>query len=200
MPTSVSVRICPDLFFVASEGLNLFVLSFLSPVCPTVSRFRSSSSSLLVCLHKSCTDIFCRFSTAFEAHPFTVASIPSSDKKTNSDVVFLIGAKDGFTGRLSRMCKSHGGRFEIPAYLDGPYGNIKSLDSYSSVVLIAGESSAAFPFFHKPRAKPTRVFSSLRWNWGHLHSSSRSSARSTGSGGKLSSFNFDLRLVHQKRR
>ncbi|KAL7408979.1 ferric reductase NAD binding domain-containing protein, partial [Mrakia frigida] len=76
-----------------------------------------------------------------EAH---VASIPSSDKKINSDVTFIVGANDGFTGRLSRIAKSHGGRFEVPAYLDGPYGTIASIDSYSSVVLVAGGTGVSY--------------------------------------------------------
>lgn len=77
-------------------------------------------------------------STAFEAHPFTIASIPSADKTAKtSDVELIVRVHDGFTGRLATLAKNSGGRLEIPAYLDGPYGTVESLDSFQHAVLIS---------------------------------------------------------------
>lgn len=71
----------------------------------------------------------------FEAHPFTIASIPEDGKK--SDVVFLIRGRSGFTHLLRRHAsKDHGSR--VPAFLDGPYGCPPDLTTYSTCILVAG--------------------------------------------------------------
>ncbi len=71
----------------------------------------------------------------FEAHPFSIASIPEDGKK--SDVTFLIRGRSGFTQRLRQhAANDHGSR--VPAFLDGPYGCPPDLTRYSTCVLLAG--------------------------------------------------------------
>lgn len=77
-------------------------------------------------------------SLPFEAHPFTIASIPdNSSTNGETDVVFLIRGRNGFTGRLRALAtKDHGSR--VPALLDGPYGIPPDLRRFTTCVLIAG--------------------------------------------------------------
>lgn len=71
----------------------------------------------------------------FEAHPFSISSIPEDGKK--SDVTFLIRGRSGFTQRLRQHASiDHGSR--VPAFLDGPYGCPPDLTRYSTCVLLAG--------------------------------------------------------------
>lgn len=73
----------------------------------------------------------------FEAHPFTIASLPSEDGK-ESDVVFLIRGRSGFTKRLrEHAVKGHESR--VPAFMDGPYGCPPDLRHYSTCILVAGK-------------------------------------------------------------
>ena len=79
-----------------------------------------------------------------EAHPFTIASIPTSldgtDGPSEKEVVFLIRGRRGFTGRL-REHANHHGQSRVAAFVDGPYGGMRrSLDSFDHVVLVAGGS------------------------------------------------------------
>jgi len=84
----------------------------------------------------------------FEAHPFTIASIPeASGENKGCDVVFLIRGRSGFTQRLRDLASNdHGCR--VPAFLDGPYGCPPDLRQFSTCVLIAG-------MFPRPFTKPT---------------------------------------------
>lgn len=96
-------------------------------ICPTVSKF------------------------PFEAHPFTISSIPKADEQTGkSEVSFIISQRDGFTGRLGQMAKAAGGQIEITALLDGPYGYVRGLNSNHSVVLISG----ALVLLPSPKSAP----------------------------------------------
>ncbi|KAF9483940.1 hypothetical protein BDN70DRAFT_903886 [Pholiota conissans] len=77
----------------------------------------------------------------FEAHPFTIASIPESGKQCS--VVFLIRGRSGFTQRLRQHAiKDHGNR--VPAFLDGPYGCPPDLTAYTTCILIAGGSGISY--------------------------------------------------------
>jgi predicted ferric reductase len=81
----------------------------------------------------------------FEAHPFTIASIPAqpridnaSDSKDNA-VVFLIRGRSGMTGRLRRFAtRQNNSTVTIPALVDGPYGCPPDLLTFSTSILIAG--------------------------------------------------------------
>jgi ferric-chelate reductase len=71
----------------------------------------------------------------FEAHPFTIASIPEDGKQC--DAVFLIRGRSGFTRRLRQHATNdHGSR--VPAFVDGPYGCPPDLTTFSTCILIAG--------------------------------------------------------------
>ncbi|KDR83594.1 hypothetical protein GALMADRAFT_219415 [Galerina marginata CBS 339.88] len=83
-------------------------------------------------------------SMPFEAHPFTIASIPESGGDSKEcDVVFLIRGRSGFTRRLrEHAAKDSGSR--VPAFLDGPYGCPPDLRSFTTCVLIAGGSGISY--------------------------------------------------------
>lgn len=74
-----------------------------------------------------------------EAHPFTIANIPEPDASNDTDVVFLVRGRGGFTGRL-RNYVAQNGPSTVRALIDGPYGIPPDLREYSTVVLIAGKS------------------------------------------------------------
>nr|VWP00534.1 Pre-mRNA-splicing ATP-dependent RNA helicase PRP28 (EC [Ganoderma boninense] len=85
-----------------------------------------------------------------EAHPFTIASIPeqsSLDESGERDVVFLIRARGGFTGRLSEHATSNG-VCRVPAFIDGPYGCPPDLTRFSTCILIAGGSGVSYTLPH----------------------------------------------------
>ncbi|QRV87582.1 Ferric reductase like transmembrane component [Ceratobasidium sp. AG-Ba] len=81
----------------------------------------------------------------FEAHPFTIAScyVPTTSPKESNkhDLVFIIRARDGFTGRLLEASKA---RTTIPVYVDGPYGEPPSLSHYSTCVFFSGGSGISY--------------------------------------------------------
>ena len=78
-----------------------------------------------------------------EAHPFTIASIPTSldgtDGPEEKDVAFIIRGRNGFTGRLRNFATVNAGAI-VPAFIDGPYGCPPDLNRYSTCILIAGLS------------------------------------------------------------
>jgi len=90
----------------------------------------------------------------FEAHPFTIASIPSTcpmsstdagskedvgggKTKTENELVFLIRARQGFTKCL-RDAADHECRVPLSVYVDGPYGSPPDVNAFETVILIAG--------------------------------------------------------------
>ncbi|KAH9899749.1 ferric reductase NAD binding domain-containing protein [Cubamyces lactineus] len=101
-----------------------------------------------------------------EAHPFTIASIPTSldgtDGPSEKDVVFLIRGRRGFTGRLREHANRHG-QSRVPAFVDGPYGCPPDLSGYSTCVLIAGGSGVSYTLpllldlVHRARAGTSEV-------------------------------------------
>jgi ferric-chelate reductase len=76
-----------------------------------------------------------------EAHPFSISTIPGSlDGSAGAkekDVTFLIRTRTGFTGRM-RAHALKAGKFSVPAFIDGPYGNPPDLSHYSTNILISG--------------------------------------------------------------
>ncbi|KAL8925011.1 MAG: hypothetical protein Q9208_003695 [Pyrenodesmia sp. 3 TL-2023] len=91
----------------------------------------------------------CHTLAPFQAHPFTIASIPS-DKKLE----FLVKAKSGSTKSFLRHAEES---LPLPAssndlrqrhtqsiILEGPYGRIRPLRQFDSVFLIAASSGATF--------------------------------------------------------
>lgn len=91
----------------------------------------------------------CHTLAPFQAHPFTIASIPS-DKRLE----FLVKSKSGSTKSFLRHAEKS---LSLPAssndlrrshlkriILEGPYGRIRPLRQFDSVFLIAGSSGATF--------------------------------------------------------
>ncbi|CDO68687.1 hypothetical protein BN946_scf184652.g14 [Trametes cinnabarina] len=101
-----------------------------------------------------------------EAHPFTIASIPTAldgtDGPAEKDVVFLIRGRRGFTGRL-REHAERSGQTRVPAFVDGPYGCPPDLSKYETCILIAGGSGVSYTLpllldlVHRARAETSDV-------------------------------------------
>lgn len=79
-----------------------------------------------------------------ESHPFSIANIPTEN---SNEAIFLIRIHSGFTKRLRAALESDVFT-KIPLYLEGPYGYPHSLDSYSTVLLIAGGTGVTFTSGH----------------------------------------------------
>ncbi|KAL1304831.1 hypothetical protein AAFC00_003758 [Neodothiora populina] len=92
----------------------------------------------------------CQALAPLQAHPFTIASLP-----VDGQMSFLIQAKGGSTKKLLR----HAGRVELSlpqsnrdiarqsaksVAIEGPYGRIRPLKQFDSVVLLAGSTGASF--------------------------------------------------------
>ncbi|KAF9498476.1 hypothetical protein BDN71DRAFT_1385581 [Pleurotus eryngii] len=79
-----------------------------------------------------------------EAHPFTIASIPTTIEGTSErELVFLIRGQGGFTRRLQQHVTSSSSE-PVPVYIDGPYGNPPNLHVFSTSILIAGGSGVSY--------------------------------------------------------
>ncbi|PLB39019.1 ferric reductase family protein [Aspergillus candidus] len=91
----------------------------------------------------------CHSLVPLQSHPFTIASIPSDGK-----MEFLIRAEKGGTRRFFRYAlKQHGvlGSSALASeeqtrtvFIDGPYGAIRPLRQFDSVVLLAGGMGATY--------------------------------------------------------
>ncbi|WWC70536.1 uncharacterized protein I206_104487 [Kwoniella pini CBS 10737] len=79
-----------------------------------------------------------------ESHPFSIANIPT---ETANEAYFLVRVHTGFTKRL-RTALSSDLNTDIPLYIEGPYGFAHSLDSYSTVLLLAGGTGVTFVCGH----------------------------------------------------
>jgi predicted ferric reductase len=95
-----------------------------------------------------------------ETHPFTIASIPRQAGATGQDaeggavsddglneLVLLIRPGDGFTSSLTKvitMNSSNGQSVVLPVLVDGPYGEAAHLQTFDSVLLIAGGTGVSF--------------------------------------------------------
>lgn len=98
--------------------------------------------------------VFLRFLTlglhGFTAHPFTVCSLPDSDKligEPKSIMTFYVKPRGGFTGRLaSQAAKSGGGSLTVPVLLEGPYGGVhgRPMTEYDRALVVACGSGAGF--------------------------------------------------------
>lgn len=81
-----------------------------------------------------------------QSHPFTISSLPSDNK-----LEFFVKARKGATRRLLE----HAAKLELPSAerqalpavavaIEGPYGRMRSLPQFDSIVLIAGSTGATF--------------------------------------------------------
>ncbi|RHZ49536.1 ferric reductase family protein [Aspergillus thermomutatus] len=91
----------------------------------------------------------CHSIVPLQSHPFTIASIPDDGK-----MEFLVRAQKGSTRRFFHYASKHhhvlGSGEPSPAQrprtmlIDGPYGTIRPLRQFDSVVLLAGGTGANF--------------------------------------------------------
>jgi predicted ferric reductase len=91
----------------------------------------------------------CHSIVPLQCHPFTIASLPDDDK-----LEFFIRAENGGTRRFFRYASKNdkilGDLGSAPAakgrtvFVEGPYGTLRSLRQFDSVVLLAGGMGATF--------------------------------------------------------
>ncbi|KAF2712130.1 hypothetical protein K504DRAFT_371886 [Pleomassaria siparia CBS 279.74] len=90
----------------------------------------------------------CHSLVPLQSHPFTVASIPADGK-----MEFLVKAETGGTKRFFRHAEKARGLPATPATarsstktvaIEGPYGCIRPLRQFDSVILLAGSTGATF--------------------------------------------------------
>lgn len=91
----------------------------------------------------------CHAIAPLQSHPFTIASIPEDNK-----MEFLVRAEKGGTGRFFRYASKQNGilgsadaastKTTRTIFIDGPYGTIRPLRQFDSVVLIAGGMGITF--------------------------------------------------------
>lgn len=89
----------------------------------------------------------------WEAHPFTAATVPlrnphGEDKETG-ELTFIVRVRDGFTKRMkNRVDKERKAlglavdeecKIEVKAAVEGPYGQVRKLDLYDGVLIVAGK-------------------------------------------------------------
>lgn len=101
---------------------------------------------------------------AFTAHPFTICSLPDSDKligEPQSVMTFYVKPRGGFTGRLEAAAVKAGGRVTMPVLLEGAYGGVhgRPLTEYDRALVVACGSGAGFslPFVMEWIAAAARV-------------------------------------------
>lgn len=90
----------------------------------------------------------CHSIVPLQSHPFTVASIPEDGK-----MEFLVKAEKGGTRRFFKHAEKHHGLpvsntsrkpFMKTVAIEGPYGSMRPLEQFDSVVLLAGSTGATF--------------------------------------------------------
>jgi predicted ferric reductase len=86
----------------------------------------------------------CHSVVPLQSHPFTVASIPADGK-----MEFYIKAQKGGTKRLFRHAEKSGNLTGLTAKtrtvaIEGPYGTLRPLRQFDSVVLLAGSTGGTF--------------------------------------------------------
>lgn len=101
---------------------------------------------------------------ALTAHPFTICSLPDSDKligEPKSVMTFYVKPRGGFTGRLEAAAAKAGGKVTVPVLLEGAYGGVhgRPLTEYDRALVVACGSGAGFslPFVMEWIAAAARV-------------------------------------------
>ncbi|EXJ62239.1 hypothetical protein A1O7_02672 [Cladophialophora yegresii CBS 114405] len=84
----------------------------------------------------------------FEAHPFTIASVPSSISGADgpNDVQLYLRVHNGFTKRLQRQCQRQLRPRAFLSFISGPWGNPPSVERFESMVFVAAGNGASFTF------------------------------------------------------
>ncbi|KAJ6124350.1 Riboflavin synthase-like beta-barrel [Penicillium samsonianum] len=90
----------------------------------------------------------CHSVVPLQCHPFTIASIPEDNK-----MKFFIRAENGGTRRFFRYASKSNGLLgdeqvarmsDTTVFIEGPYGSIRPLRQFDSVILLAGGMGATF--------------------------------------------------------
>lgn len=86
--------------------------------------------------------VSCHSLVPFQSHPFTISSIPS-----DGHLEFVVRAHTGGTRKFHRhacQCLPPQSDECRTVFLDGPYGRIRPLEQFDTVVLLAGGTGASF--------------------------------------------------------
>ncbi|TGZ82647.1 hypothetical protein EX30DRAFT_137149 [Ascodesmis nigricans] len=86
--------------------------------------------------------VSCHSLVPFQSHPFTITSLP-----TDGSLEFVVRAQSGGTGRFHlHACDLLPPRTDETqtVFIDGPYGRMRPLEQFDTVVLIAGSTGASF--------------------------------------------------------
>jgi ferric-chelate reductase len=82
-----------------------------------------------------------------EAHPFSIStiagSLDGSDGPAEKEITFLVRTRGGFTQRMRAQAQRQG-KFDVPAYIDGPYGCPPDLSSFDTSILVCGGSGVSY--------------------------------------------------------
>ncbi|KAF2227274.1 putative metalloreductase [Elsinoe ampelina] len=87
----------------------------------------------------------CHALAPFQAHPFTISSIPSDDK-----MEFIVQRRNGATVRYmslhDRRIRQRDPEYKPTKHvaIEGPYGRVRPLEQFDSVVLFTGSTGATF--------------------------------------------------------
>jgi predicted ferric reductase len=88
-----------------------------------------------------------------EAHPFTIASVPSSMSGADgsNEVQLYLRVHNGFTKRLQRQCQRQLTPRTFLSFISGPWGNPPSIERFESMVFVATGNGASFtvPIFQQ---------------------------------------------------
>ncbi|EIW68400.1 hypothetical protein TREMEDRAFT_32173, partial [Tremella mesenterica DSM 1558] len=96
----------------------------------------------------------------WEAHPFTAATLPARPGQGTGkgELTFIVRVRDGFTKRMKdhvdeeRKARGLGPdvqvSVDIPAAVEGPYGESRSLDRYDGVLILTGGSGISYGIAH----------------------------------------------------
>ncbi|PVG01315.1 hypothetical protein CPB86DRAFT_97231 [Serendipita vermifera] len=142
---------------IALFGFGIFARLFMMVVSNVMFRHRAQLSiqggwiraKILTKMHWAPgTHVFVRFAKIrpLESHPFTIYSIPSSNKEEPNEMILIIRPENGFTHVLAKAAEKSDPQDEFLVILDGPYGEVgyNTLRSYENVLLLAAGTGVTF--------------------------------------------------------
>ncbi|VDC02562.1 unnamed protein product [Peniophora sp. CBMAI 1063] len=78
-----------------------------------------------------------------ESHPFSIANIPKRGSGSEQELMFMIRARDGVTGRMLRAAAARPNG-QVSVQIDAPYGMPTDLAPYRTSVLVAGGTGVSY--------------------------------------------------------
>lgn len=86
--------------------------------------------------------LWCPTLGPLESHPFTIANVPKESRENSLNTVrLIIRAHSGFTRKLFRQITSSA---TVTAFLRGPFGKLRTWNTYETLVLISASTSPSF--------------------------------------------------------